>query len=125
MVGRALLVVGALVVGGLGVSPGGRREVPSARREPRVREFTIVARRYAFTPARIDVRRGEVVRIVLTTEDIPHTLTIDRYRISKKATPGRGATIEFVADTAGTHVFYCSLTSEDGCRTMRGELVVR
>jgi plastocyanin len=126
MARRTTLLGAVLVLGALGLWPQqGNRIVSAAVREPQVRDFNIVARRYAFTPSRIEVRQGDIVRISLTTEDIPHTLTIDRYRVSKKATPERGATIEFVADTPGTHAFYCSLTTEDGCRKMRGELVVR
>jgi heme/copper-type cytochrome/quinol oxidase subunit 2 len=33
-------------------------------------------------------------------------------------------TFEFRADRAGTFPFYCNLTIDDGCREMRGELVV-
>jgi heme/copper-type cytochrome/quinol oxidase subunit 2 len=89
------------------------------------REFTITAHRYAFAPARIEVNHGDIVRITLVADDIPHTWTLDAYRISKRAAPGTNTTIEFRADLSGTHVFYCSLTSDSGCRDMRGELVVR
>jgi heme/copper-type cytochrome/quinol oxidase subunit 2 len=33
-------------------------------------------------------------------------------------------TFEFRADKTGAFTFYCNLTVEDGCRQMRGELVV-
>jgi plastocyanin len=126
MVARASGAGGALVLVILGFWPQGHGQpTRSDVRNPQVREFTLVARRYSFTPSRIEVRRGDIVKISLSTDDIPHTFTIDTYRVSKKATRERGATIEFVADTPGTHVFYCSLTTEDGCRGMRGELVVR
>ena len=92
---------------------------------PQPKQFTIAARRYAFSPARIEVNHGDMVKITLVAEDIPHSWTLDAYRISKRAAPGTNVTVEFRADVAGTHVFYCSLTAEDGCRQMRGELVVR
>ena len=34
-------------------------------------------------------------------------------------------TFEFRADQAGTFPFYCNLQIDDGCRQMRGELVVK
>jgi heme/copper-type cytochrome/quinol oxidase subunit 2 len=37
---------------------------------------------------------------------------------------GGTVTFEFLADRAGTFPFYCSLTIEDGCREMKGQLVV-
>jgi heme/copper-type cytochrome/quinol oxidase subunit 2 len=32
--------------------------------------------------------------------------------------------VEFHADMPGTFVFYCNLTNDEGCRKMRGTLVV-
>jgi heme/copper-type cytochrome/quinol oxidase subunit 2 len=49
---------------------------------------------------------------------------LDEYRIAKRAAPGNPVTFEFRADRAGTFPFYCNLTIDDGCREMRGELVV-
>jgi heme/copper-type cytochrome/quinol oxidase subunit 2 len=100
----------------------GTRDTPQSSG---VKEFTIRARRYAFNPARIEVARGDIVKITLIAEDIAHSFTIDEYRISKRATPGRSITFEFSADRAGRFVFYCNLTTDEGCRAMRGELIVR
>ena len=96
-----------------------------ATNRPGTKEFTVTARRDTFTPARIEVARGDIVKVTLIAEDMPHTFTIDAYRISKRASPGQNATIEFHAETTGTYPYYCSLTKEDCCRHMRGELVVR
>jgi heme/copper-type cytochrome/quinol oxidase subunit 2 len=87
-------------------------------------EFTIAARRYEFSPSRIEVAVDDVVKITLTAEDIPHSFTIDEYRISKRAAPGRPVTFEFRADKPGSFPFYCNLTIDEDCRRMRGELVV-
>jgi len=87
-------------------------------------EIVISAKRYAFSQPRIEVAVNDVVKITLVAEDIPHSFTIDEYRVSKRAAPGRPVTFEFRADRAGTFPFYCNLTIEDGCRGMRGELVV-
>jgi heme/copper-type cytochrome/quinol oxidase subunit 2 len=83
------------------------------------------ADRYAFSPARIEVRQGDIVKITLIAEDIAHSFTIDEYRISKRASPGRSVTFEFCADRSGRFVFYCNLTADEGCQAMRGELIVR
>jgi heme/copper-type cytochrome/quinol oxidase subunit 2 len=87
-------------------------------------EIVISAKRYAFSQPRIEVSANDVVKITLVAEDIPHSFTIDEYRISKRAAPGRPVTFEFRADKAGSFPFYCNLTIDDGCRQMRGELVV-
>jgi nitrous-oxide reductase len=92
---------------------------------PTARPFSVTAQRYRFDPMRIEVSQGDVVKIELSTADVAHSMTIDAYRISKRATPGQPVTFEFRADQAGTFPFYCDLKSEDGCRRMRGELIVK
>jgi cytochrome c oxidase subunit II len=88
------------------------------------REITLSAHRYEYSQSRIDVVQDDVIRITLVAEDIPHSFTLDAYRIAKRAAPGKPVTFEFRTDRAGTFPFYCNLTIDDGCRKMRGELVV-
>jgi heme/copper-type cytochrome/quinol oxidase subunit 2 len=89
------------------------------------RRFSVRGRKYRFEPARLEVNENDLVRIDFEAEDIPHSFTLDAYRIVKRARPGAGVSFEFRADQAGSFPFYCSLTIDDGCRDMRGELVVR
>jgi cytochrome c oxidase subunit 2 len=89
------------------------------------REFTVDATKYKFEPPRLEVEEGDVVRITLVAGDIPHSFTIDGYRIAKRSEPGKPVTFEFLADRAGTFRFYCNLTIDDGCRKMSGEMVVK
>ena len=88
-------------------------------------EFSVHARKYEFAPARIEVQQDEIVKVTLEADDIPHSFTIDAYRISRRATPGQPTVFEFRADKQGTFPIYCSLANDDGCRQMRAELVVR
>jgi plastocyanin len=94
-------------------------------REPSTRRISVAASRYAFDPARIEVAQGDLVRIELRALDIAHSMTIDGYRISKRVGPGAPVTFEFRVDQEGTFPFYCNLQIDEGCRQMRGELVVR
>ena len=88
------------------------------------REFAISARKYTFSPQRIEVQQDDLVKITLAAEDIPHSFTIDNYRIAKRASPGQPVVFEFRADRPGTFPFYCNLTIDARCQEMRGELVV-
>jgi heme/copper-type cytochrome/quinol oxidase subunit 2 len=97
---------------------------PESRRRPQG-QISVTARRYAFEPARIEARQGDVIRLTIRTEDIPHSFVIDALRIEKRAVPGRPVTFELLADKAGTFPFYCNLTAEEGCRGMKGELIIR
>lgn len=113
--GASVALLGALWV-------GARR--PRVTAQERVRTVDVRARRYAFTPSTIEVRQDELVRVMLSTDDVPHSFTIDEYRIAKRAGPDRPVTFEFRAHTVGHFTYYCNLKSEEGCRDMRGTLVV-
>jgi len=112
---RSLLCLVALAASALSAQDQG----------PTAKPFLVTAHRYAFDPPRIEVNQDDLVKIQLHTDDIAHSLTIDSYRIAKRVSPGRPVTFEFRADRAGTFPFYCNLQIEDGCRRMRGELVVK
>jgi heme/copper-type cytochrome/quinol oxidase subunit 2 len=93
--------------------------------EPTVRTWQITASRYSFDPPRIEVLQDDLVKIEMRTDDIAHSLTIDAYRIAKRVSPGQPVTFEFRADQPGSFPYYCNLQIEDGCRQMRGQLVVK
>lgn len=90
-----------------------------------LRQFTVSARKYAFQPTVIEVHQDDLVKITFEALDIPHSFTVDEYRISKRAAPGQTVTFEFRADRPGRFPIYCNLKIDDGCRQMRGELLVR
>ena len=87
--------------------------------------FAVTARKYAFSPARIEVQQDDLVRITFSTGDIPHSFTVDKYRIAKRVEPGRPIVFEFRADQPGRFPVYCNLTADERCKEMVGELVVR
>jgi cytochrome c oxidase subunit 2 len=89
------------------------------------REISVSARRYVFEPAHIEVQQDDLVKIKFTAEDIAHSFTVDKYRIAKRAGAGQTVTFEFRADQPGTFTYYCNLAIDEGCRKMKGELVVK
>jgi len=89
------------------------------------RQFTLKARKFQFEPEVVDVRRNDVVRIIITSVDIDHSFTIDAYRIQKRIPAGGSVTVEFRADEVGRFPFYCSMRIDPGCADMSGELIVR
>jgi plastocyanin len=93
-------------------------------RAPNRRDVTLTARDHQFIPNRITVTQDDLVRITFTSEGRPTSFAIDAYRILKRAGAGKTIVFEFRADQTGTFTFYCSLTSDPGCRDMKGTLVV-
>ena len=84
--------------------------------DPVKHDITITGRDGAFTPSRLDVGLGDIVKLTLVAEGSPCSFVIDAYRISKRATPDHPVTFEFRADRAGTFAFYCD---SDRRRTLR------
>jgi len=95
------------------------------------RDFTVTARRYAYDVAgndssEIRVMQNDLVQITFSSDDIPHSFTIEEapYRIMRRAEPGKPVVFSFRADQPGRFRFYCNLTADDRCREMGGTLVV-
>jgi hypothetical protein len=66
-----------------------------AQDPPNRREFTIVAKDFRYTPARIEVTQDDLVKLTVRSEDIAHSFTIDEYRIVKRVPAGGSTTFEF------------------------------
>ncbi|PYR61975.1 MAG: hypothetical protein DMF85_00810 [Acidobacteria bacterium] len=116
----------AVLFAGLGTSVAVLLAVVAHAQDPgAVRQFTVGGHKYAFAPSAIEVQRNDLVKITFKAEDIPHSSTIDEYRIAKRAGAGQTVTFEFRADQPGTFRFYCNLTQDDGCKNMSGQLHVR
>jgi cytochrome c oxidase subunit II len=129
-IAAARLVLAGVAVGGAVWAAGAAGEqgvvvrLDAQEQAPVQREVTVTAKKYAFSPGRIDVNQNDLVRVTLRSDDIPHSFTVDSYRIAKRVGAGQTVTFEFRADHSGTFPIYCNLRQEDGCREMRGELVV-
>ena len=90
-----------------------------------VKEFKMTAKQFAFTPGTIEVNKGDRVRLIVTSTDVPHGISIPEYGINKRLDPGKPATIEFTADKEGTFTAYCSVFCGAGHSGMRGKLIVK
>lgn len=95
---------------------------PAAASAPRV--ITVVATRFSFEPARVEVTEGERVKLVVSSGDGVHGVEIKKFKIKKKVPRGGEVTIEFVASAAGEFPILCSEYCGDGHEDMKGMLVV-
>jgi heme/copper-type cytochrome/quinol oxidase subunit 2 len=116
----------ALAAGLIASVAGGAALVAQSKRD-----FSVSARKYSFSvnggPGEIRVQQGDRVTITLSADDIPHSFTIDDYRIDRRAEPGKPVTFHFVADKVKPEGFEirCTLSLDDRCiREMRGRLIV-
>ena len=89
------------------------------------KEFKITAKQFEFTPSTIDVNKGDKVRLVVTSVDVPHGLAIPEYGINQRLEPGQPVTIEFTADKVGTFTAYCSVVCGSGHKSMKVQIIVK
>ena len=89
------------------------------------KEFKITAKQFEFTPSTIEVSKGDKVRLIVTSIDVPHGIAISEYGINERLEVGKPKTIEFTADKTGTFTAFCSVLCGSGHRNMKGQLIVR
>jgi cytochrome c oxidase subunit 2 len=121
--GALLTMVVGCALAGIAAAAPSREPASGQTAEPRVIE--VVARRYAFEPAEIEVAQGERVRVLVKSGDGLHGFEIKRFKISKELPRGADpVAIEFTADEAGRFPILCSVFCGDGHDDMKGMLVV-
>ncbi|MBI2658289.1 cupredoxin domain-containing protein [Candidatus Woesearchaeota archaeon] len=89
------------------------------------KEFRMTAKQFAFEPAAIEVSKGDRVRLVVTSIDVPHGISIPEYGINERLDVGKPVTIEFTADKEGTFTSFCSVFCGSGHSSMKGKIVVK
>ena len=101
------------------------RAVLAAQAAPEARTIEVVARRFAFEPAEIQVSVGERVRLLVRSADGLHGIEIKKVKVSKEIPRGnKPVAIEFTAEEAGRYPILCSEFCGDGHDDMKGTLVV-
>ena len=100
-------------------------EQPTSTQNGEFKEFRITARQFEFSPSTIEVNKGDKVRLIVTSADVPHGISIKEYGINEQLNPGKPVTIEFTADKAGTFTAFCSVFCGSGHSNMKGKLIVK
>ena len=100
-------------------------EAPPSADAATVKEFKLTARQFSFEPGIIEVNKGDKVRLVITSMDVPHGFSIREYGINERLDVGKPVTIEFTADKEGTFTAFCSVFCGSGHSNMKGKLIVR
>lgn len=98
--------------------------VTPARAQTAPVEIKVEAKRFEFTPQTITVRKGQPVRLLVTSTDVAHGFAIKELDIKEKIEAGATKTIEFTPERTGRFRFYCTVYCGDGHEEMEGELVV-
>ena len=74
----------------------------------------VIAKRFAFEPAEITLKKGEAVDLVLTSEDVAHGVRIRELNLDLHAGKGKSAEMSFTPSITGTFVGHCSVFCGSG-----------
>jgi cytochrome c oxidase subunit 2 len=72
---------------------------------PRVIEIS--AKRFGFTPNQITLKKGEAVKLRLSSEDVTHGFFMKKLKIDEVVEPGRPTEIALTPDIAGNFTTIC------------------
>jgi cytochrome c oxidase subunit II len=100
---RARIPATAAICAVLFVGPA----APPARAEDPPRAVAITAKRFEFVPASITLKRGETVRLLVSSEDVTHGFFQRVLKIDSDLVPGKTTEFTVTPDTAGTFTIIC------------------
>jgi cytochrome c oxidase subunit II len=79
----------------------------------------VTAKRFAFDPASITVKKGEPVDLVLKSLDVPHGLRFRELNVEVKAGKGKTGEVQFTPEKVGDFVGHCSVFCGAGHGSMQ------
>lgn len=87
-------------------------------------EFTIQARRFAFTPNKIEVKHGQTVILHVKSIDVIHGFALPEFKIEEELLPNVQVDISFVAERKGNFPFVTNIVSGSRYSSMVGNVIV-
>ena len=113
---RYLLKAGLLVAAGAALG-----ERVFAQNE---RVVKVVARKWVFLPADIQLKKGEPVTLEFTAPEVVMGFNAPDFKVRADIIPGQVAKVRFTPDKTGTFAFLCDIFCGDGHESMSGRLIV-
>ncbi len=99
-----ILAVALLLLLGTGGVLGAPGPVP-AKSSPRIVDIT--AKRFAFAPDQITLKKGETVTLRLKTEDVSHGFFLHPLKIDEVIEPGKVTQVTVTPQTTGSFTTIC------------------
>ncbi|HTV13071.1 MAG TPA: cupredoxin domain-containing protein [Acidobacteriaceae bacterium] len=75
--------------------------------EEAAQTIEVHAKRFAFEPSEITVKRGETVHLHIVSDDVPHSLVVKGLDIDASVSKSHPADIDFTAKQAGNYTGRC------------------
>ncbi len=119
---RRSLMFGVMGVGALAFA--GVAGAKSATVKAKEKVVKLEAKKFAYTPDRIVLKKGQPVVLEITSVDFTHGFKIPDWNIRADLPPGQVTKVHLNPDTAGEFDFLCDNFCGDGHEGMSGKIVV-
>jgi cytochrome c oxidase subunit 2 len=77
--------------------------------EPTPQRIEVSAKRFAFSPSAVTLKKGQPAVLVLKSEDVPHGIRFKELGIDTKADKGKTSEVAFTPTRTGTFVGHCAV----------------
>jgi cytochrome c oxidase subunit 2 len=123
---KRLMGIAAAVAAGLAaLALSAQDPAPAPAQSGEARKITVTAKKYEFTPSKIEMKVGEPIELVITAEDATHGFTCPDLGVEKVVIEkGKSETVKITPSKAGTYEFKCAKWCGFGHGKMKGEIVV-
>ena len=92
---------------------------------PEPRKISVKAKKYEFSPNRIELKAGEPVEVTFESQDAKHGFACPELKLEKVVfEKDKPTTVKFTPEKAGTFEFKCANWCGFGHGKMKGEFVV-
>src|SRR5919108_4570940 len=81
--------------------------VPYRTRAQDPKVINITAKRFEFTPNEIHLKKGEPVKLLLTSADVTHGFFVKPLKIDEIIEPGKTTEVNVTPQTEGTFLLIC------------------
>ena len=115
---RARLVLALLLLPALVVT------ARATDRDEEPRAIAITAKRFEFVPSTITLKKGETVKLVVTSEDVTHGFFLRPLKIDTDLVPGKTQEITVTPQATGTFLAICHHFCGAGHGNMKLTVVV-
>jgi cytochrome c oxidase subunit II len=92
---------------------------PFANAQEANQKIEIHAKRFSFTPSEINLKKGETVTLLLTSDDVPHSLVIEDLGVKGAMMKGQVTAVTVTPSKAGTFRGKCGRFCGSGHGSMK------
>ena len=122
MLRKKIAAIAGTVTLALMVSLSAQEPQKVSAQEPRVIDVT--AKRFAFAPSSITLKKGETVTLRIRSEDVTHGFFSRQLKIDETIEPGKTEEVTLTPQTAGTFTTICDHFCGAGHGNMSMTIVV-